>query len=139
VRSRQRLLLRREPGRNAGNRNRAQPQDYNQAFPGGTFPPPMPMAFENTWRNACARTPGSPNYGIIDEGISGNRILNDVAGPSALSRFDRDAVTEHGEFRARALLPHHSPALPAASCHSRLRARPALRGRVAWRAVGHYG
>jgi lysophospholipase L1-like esterase len=36
------------------------------------------------------------DYGIIDEGISGNRVLNDVAGPSALSRFDRDVVQQSG-------------------------------------------
>jgi hypothetical protein len=35
-------------------------------------------------------------YGVIDEGISGNRILNDVAGPSALSRFGRDVIGQSG-------------------------------------------
>jgi lysophospholipase L1-like esterase len=35
-------------------------------------------------------------YGVIDEGISGNRILNDVAGPSALSRFRRDVNGQSG-------------------------------------------
>ncbi|HKO90988.1 MAG TPA: SGNH/GDSL hydrolase family protein [Polyangiaceae bacterium] len=35
-------------------------------------------------------------YGVIDEGISGNRILNDVAGPSALSRFSRDVNDQPG-------------------------------------------
>jgi lysophospholipase L1-like esterase len=35
-------------------------------------------------------------YGVIDEGISGNRILNDVVGPSALSRFGRDVNGQSG-------------------------------------------
>jgi lysophospholipase L1-like esterase len=30
--------------------------------------------------------------GILNEGIGGNRILNDVTGPSAIARFDRDVV-----------------------------------------------
>jgi lysophospholipase L1-like esterase len=33
---------------------------------------------------------------VINSGISGNRILNDGAGPSALSRFDRDALQKAG-------------------------------------------
>jgi lysophospholipase L1-like esterase len=36
------------------------------------------------------------SVGVINEGISGNRILNDGAGPSALSRFDRDALDKEG-------------------------------------------
>jgi len=33
---------------------------------------------------------------VVNSGISGNRILNDNAGPSALSRFDRDALEKAG-------------------------------------------
>jgi lysophospholipase L1-like esterase len=33
---------------------------------------------------------------VVNSGISGNRILNDGAGPSALSRFDRDALDKPG-------------------------------------------
>jgi lysophospholipase L1-like esterase len=34
--------------------------------------------------------------GVINEGIGGNRILNDVTGPSALARFDRDVLAQDG-------------------------------------------
>jgi len=33
---------------------------------------------------------------VLNEGIGGNRILHDVAGPSALARFDRDVVAQAG-------------------------------------------
>jgi lysophospholipase L1-like esterase len=34
--------------------------------------------------------------GVVNEGISGNRILHDFAGPNALSRFDRDVLATPG-------------------------------------------
>lgn len=40
------------------------------------------------------RDEGMSGFGVVNEGISGNRVLSDVVGPSALSRFARD-VTEH--------------------------------------------
>ena len=33
---------------------------------------------------------------VLNEGISGNRVLHDGAGPSALSRFDRDVLAQAG-------------------------------------------
>lgn len=33
---------------------------------------------------------------VLNEGISGNRILHDRAGPNALSRFDRDVLAQSG-------------------------------------------
>ena len=36
------------------------------------------------------------SYGVIDEGISGNRVLNDVAGPKAIGRFARDVIEQSG-------------------------------------------
>jgi lysophospholipase L1-like esterase len=33
---------------------------------------------------------------IINQGISGNRVLHDNAGPSALARFDRDVIAQAG-------------------------------------------
>jgi lysophospholipase L1-like esterase len=58
-------------------------------------------------RNANARWPDvlarrlqankkTANLGIINQGIGGNRILHDVAGPSALARFDRDVLSQSG-------------------------------------------
>lgn len=34
------------------------------------------------------------NVGVLNEGISGNRVLNFGAGPSALTRFDRDVLAQ---------------------------------------------
>jgi lysophospholipase L1-like esterase len=36
------------------------------------------------------------NIAVINKGISGNRLLVDGAGPSALSRFDRDVLAQSG-------------------------------------------
>ena len=36
------------------------------------------------------------HLGVLNEGISGNRLLHDVAGPSALARFDRDVLAQDG-------------------------------------------
>lgn len=33
---------------------------------------------------------------VLNEGISGNRLLHDIAGPSALARFDRDVLSQDG-------------------------------------------
>lgn len=34
--------------------------------------------------------------GVLNEGISGNRILHDISGPNALARFDRDVLSQSG-------------------------------------------
>lgn len=34
--------------------------------------------------------------GVMNEGISGNRILHDIAGPNGLARFDRDVLSQSG-------------------------------------------
>jgi len=34
--------------------------------------------------------------GVLNEGIAGNRVLTDVVGPNALSRFDRDVLAQSG-------------------------------------------
>jgi lysophospholipase L1-like esterase len=39
---------------------------------------------------------GDDDTGVVNEGISGNRILHDNAGPNALSRFDRDVSATSG-------------------------------------------
>jgi lysophospholipase L1-like esterase len=36
--------------------------------------------------------PAFEGFGVVNEGISGNRVLNDVAGPSGISRFGRDVL-----------------------------------------------
>ena len=36
------------------------------------------------------------HIGVLNEGISGNRLLHDSTGPSALARFDRDVLAQSG-------------------------------------------
>lgn len=36
------------------------------------------------------------DMGVLNEGISGNRILHDNAGPNALARFNRDVIAQSG-------------------------------------------
>jgi lysophospholipase L1-like esterase len=37
-----------------------------------------------------------PRWGVVNQGISGNRVLSDGAGQSALARFDRDVLSVPG-------------------------------------------
>jgi lysophospholipase L1-like esterase len=39
---------------------------------------------------------GFERVSVLNEGIGGNRVLNEVAGPSALSRLDRDVLAQDG-------------------------------------------
>ncbi len=52
------------------------------------------------WPNVLAerlkQERGLENVSVLDEGIGGNRVLNEQAGPSALSRFDRDVLGQSG-------------------------------------------
>ncbi len=40
--------------------------------------------------------PARNQIAVLDEGIGGNRILNDQAGPSALARYERDILSQNG-------------------------------------------
>ncbi|MGB8029059.1 MAG: SGNH/GDSL hydrolase family protein [Terracidiphilus sp.] len=40
--------------------------------------------------------PNLKNVSVLNVGIGGNRVLNEVAGPSALSRLDRDVLSQSG-------------------------------------------
>jgi len=52
------------------------------------------------WPNVLAErlqhTKGFEHVSVLDEGISGNRVLNEGAGPSALARLDRDVLAQNG-------------------------------------------
>jgi lysophospholipase L1-like esterase len=50
------------------------------------------------WPDQLARRLASQNIrmGVLNEGIAGNRVLNDGAGVSALARFDRDVLVQTG-------------------------------------------
>ncbi len=54
----------------------------------------------NTWPDLLAArlhaNPATANLAVINEGISGNRVLNDGWGPNALSRFDSDVLAPSG-------------------------------------------
>ena len=39
---------------------------------------------------------GLEQVSVLNEGIGGNRVLNDVAGPNALARLDRDVLAQNG-------------------------------------------
>jgi lysophospholipase L1-like esterase len=40
--------------------------------------------------------PNLKNVGVLNVGIGGNRVLNETTGPSALSRIDRDVLSQSG-------------------------------------------
>ena len=50
------------------------------------------------WPDELARhlyaNKGTTNIGVLNEGIGGNRLLHDGLGPNALSRLDRDVLTQ---------------------------------------------
>ena len=52
------------------------------------------------WPDVLARrlqaNKATASIGVLNLGISGNRLLHDVTGPSALSRFDRDVLGQSG-------------------------------------------
>jgi lysophospholipase L1-like esterase len=55
---------------------------------------------DRSWPSALARrlaaNPATANLAIVNQGISGNRILRDLAGTNALARFDRDVLSQAG-------------------------------------------
>lgn len=52
------------------------------------------------WTDALAKrlqaSPATRSMGILNQGIGGNRLLNDGLGPNALSRFDHDVIAQAG-------------------------------------------
>jgi lysophospholipase L1-like esterase len=52
------------------------------------------------WTDDFARrlhtSPGTSNIGVLNEGIGGNRLVNDGPGPNALARLDRDVLAQSG-------------------------------------------
>ncbi len=43
-----------------------------------------------------SQDPGLAHIGVLNEGIGGNRVLNETTGPSAISRVDRDVLAQSG-------------------------------------------
>jgi lysophospholipase L1-like esterase len=46
------------------------------------------------WPDALAARLAEKNVGVVNEGISGNRLTDNGIGPGALARFDRDALAQ---------------------------------------------
>jgi lysophospholipase L1-like esterase len=55
---------------------------------------------DRSWPSVLAQrlaaNPATANIAVINQGISGNRLLGDGAGVSALARFDRDVLSQAG-------------------------------------------
>jgi lysophospholipase L1-like esterase len=54
------------------------------------------LRWPNVLDNRLKQEHGMENISVLDEGIGGNRVLNETAGPSALSRLDRDVLAQDG-------------------------------------------
>jgi lysophospholipase L1-like esterase len=48
------------------------------------------------WPNVLAERLAAKHVGVLNEGISGNRLLHDGTGPSAIARLDRDVLAQSG-------------------------------------------
>ena len=52
------------------------------------------------WTDVLARrlaaSPATRNMAVLNAGLGGNRLLNDIKGPNALARFDRDVLAPPG-------------------------------------------
>jgi lysophospholipase L1-like esterase len=44
----------------------------------------------------CLNADGKSGMAVLNQGISGNRLPHDIAGPSSLARFDRDVRAQSG-------------------------------------------
>jgi lysophospholipase L1-like esterase len=63
---------------------------------GATSTPDMDRSWPSQLAGRLAGNRATADVAIINEGISGNRLLNDGAGVSALARFDRDVISQPG-------------------------------------------
>ncbi len=63
---------------------------------GATSTPDTDRSWPSQLAQRLAANKSTANIAIVNEGISGNRLLNDGAGVSALARFDRDVLSQAG-------------------------------------------
>ena len=68
----------------------------NSITDGASSTPNANRRWPNVLAERLLRSSSEPAKGVIDAGISGNRVLSFGAGPSALARFDRDVLTQPG-------------------------------------------
>jgi lysophospholipase L1-like esterase len=54
----------------------------------------------NRWPDHLARRllaqPGERHVGVLNQGLAGNKVVNDIIGPNAVARLDRDVLTQTG-------------------------------------------
>ena len=63
---------------------------------GATSTPNTNSSWPSQLAVRLAANKATANLAIVNEGISGNRLINDGAGVSALARFDRDVLSQPG-------------------------------------------
>ena len=63
---------------------------------GATSSPNTDRSWPSVLAQRLQANPATANVAVVNEGISGNRILGDGAGVSALARFDRDVLSHPG-------------------------------------------
>jgi len=63
---------------------------------GATSTPDTDRSWPSQLAERLAASKATASLAIVNEGISGNRLLNDGAGVSALARFDRDVLSQPG-------------------------------------------
>jgi lysophospholipase L1-like esterase len=63
---------------------------------GATSTPNTDRSWPSVLAQRLQANPATANLAIVNQGISGNRVLGDGAGVSALARFDRDVLAQSG-------------------------------------------
>ncbi|HEY4364366.1 MAG TPA: SGNH/GDSL hydrolase family protein [Bryobacteraceae bacterium] len=63
---------------------------------GATSTPNTNHSWPSLLAQRLAANPATANLAVVNQGISGNRVLGDGAGVSALARFDRDVLAQSG-------------------------------------------
>ncbi len=63
---------------------------------GATSTPNTDRSWPSVLSERLLANPSTAKIAVINEGISGNRVLGDGAGVSALARFDRDVIAQAG-------------------------------------------
>jgi lysophospholipase L1-like esterase len=63
---------------------------------GATSTPNTDRSWPSVLAQRLVANPATANVAVVNEGISGNRVLADGAGVSALARFDRDVLSIAG-------------------------------------------
>ena len=63
---------------------------------GATSTPDKDQSWPSQLAQRLAADKATANWAVVNQGISGNRVLGDGAGVSALARFDRDVLSQPG-------------------------------------------